>query len=125
MNHSELKQTIKEDIALIKTLEFEIFSARIYYGGLIKLFGNCFWKIGLIVLLSMIYVDYSLMFYNPMSYSELITDVLLYSFFLTGIGFVFLIPMLTQYYLIQIHLQHRIKSGQLLMTKLNQWVNKS
>lgn len=124
MNGTELKHAIKEDISLLRSLDFEVFSVRTYYSGLLSLIGGCFWKMGLIVLCATSYVEASIRNDASIYDSELLSDVFLSSFLMTCVGVLMLLPSLTQYYLIKIHLNQRIQTGQLLVRKLKQvgWV---
>ncbi|USQ15586.1 hypothetical protein J2N86_15680 (plasmid) [Legionella lytica] len=124
MKEMELKQAIKADIALLPSLDFDVVPVRAYYSGLLTLIGGCFWKMGLIVLLATCYVESSLRNGSIFASRELVFDILLSSFLITFVGVVMLLPSLTQYYLIKIHLNHRIQTGSLLVKKLKQvgWV---
>ncbi|MBN9230967.1 MAG: hypothetical protein J0I93_08960 [Legionella sp.] len=124
MNGNELKQAIKEDIALLGSLDFEVFSVRTYYSGLFRIIGGCFWKIGFIVLFATSYVEASIRNGSASYDLELFGDLMMSSLLMTFVGVLMLLPSLTQYYLIKIHLNHRIQTGQLLVKKLKQvgWV---
>lgn len=120
MNGNELKKAINEDISLLSSLDFEVFSVRTYYSGLFRIIGGCFWKIGFIVLFATSYVEASIRNGSALYNWELLCDICISSFFMTFVGVLMLLPSLTQYYLIKIHLHDRIKTGQLLITKLKQ-----
>lgn len=120
MNGAELKKAIKEDIALLPTLDFDIVSERAYYTGLLKIIGGCFWKMGLIILFATSYLEASIRNDSVLQHSELVSDIFFCSLFMTFAGVVMLLPSLTQYYLVKLHLSHRIQTGPLIVKKLKQ-----
>lgn len=129
MSTSELKQAIIQDLNELKYLEIEIIPAKIYYIGLLKLAAGAFWKIGLILFLSILYVF--LTYSNP---DELMREV--YSgvipvpawkkvydalFMTTEMAFIATLVLsrsLRNYFLIQYHLKDSLITGDILVEKL-------
>lgn len=131
MNTKELKQAIIEDVAHLKHLEIDIIPAKIYYTGLLRLAANTFWKIGLVLFLSLLYVF--LTYVDPHTsmtdvywgavrtskfYGEQIQDAAFTAIGITLIAILILIPALSNYYLIRYHLQNQLKTGNFLIHKL-------
>lgn len=131
MNIKELKQAILEDVTHLKHLEIEIIPAKIYYVGLLKLVANAFWKIGLVLFISILYVF--LTYTDPHAsmteaywgvartetfYWEKIQEALFVASGITLIVALVLIPSLNSYFLIQYHLKDQLKTGGLLVKKL-------
>lgn len=131
MNTNELKQAILEDVKHLKHLEIEIIPAKIYYTGLLKLVAHAFWKIGLILFLSILYVF--LTYTDPHAsmteaywgaartsafYGEQIQGALFIATGITLIATLILTPALNTFYLIQYHLKDQLKTGDLLVNKL-------
>lgn len=123
MNSKELKQAIAADLETLKCLDVEIIPARTYYTSLLKLFAGGIWKLALVVFLA---ITFS--FINnpthPMTgtgvYVETVCWAALAAFFMALGTMIFLMPAISQYYLIQYHLQNRLKTGHLLVAKLRQ-----
>lgn len=131
MNTNELKQAILEDIEHLKHLEIAIIPAKIYYTGLLKLAANAFWKIGLVLFLSISYVflthkdpnasmteAYWGVARTPTFYWEQIQEALFVASGITLIALLVLTQALSNYFLIQYHLQDQLQTGDLLVKKL-------
>ncbi|CDZ79414.1 hypothetical protein BN59_03732 [Legionella massiliensis] len=132
MNTNELKQAITEDLKRLKHLDIDIIPAKTYYTGLLKLAFNAFWKLGLVLFLSLLYVyltytePHALM--NEVywgtsktqpSYGEHIQKALFLATGITLIATLLLTPTLNSYYLIHYHLKDKLKTGDLLISKLH------
>ncbi|RAP34903.1 hypothetical protein B1207_14515 [Legionella quinlivanii] len=121
MKHNELQQAIAEDIKRLKQLELDIIPARIYYTGLLKLSWRAFWKIGTVFFFAILYVSLTELHSNALApglYWEQTRDALLASLMMTIAALIVLIPSLIHYFLIQYHLQNQLKTGVLLVKKL-------
>ncbi|RMW99883.1 hypothetical protein [Legionella jordanis] len=121
MNTNELKQAITEDLNRLKHLEIDVIPAKTYYTDLFKLAVNAFWKIGLVLFIAMLYVfltDEHPRAQMPGFYWEQTRDALLATVMMSTAVLIVLLPSLIHYYLIQYHLQHRLKTGALLVKKL-------
>lgn len=131
MNTNELKQAILEDVKHLQHLEIEIIPAKIYYAGLLKLVIAAFWKIGLVLFLSILYVfltntdphasmteAYWGVARTSTFYWEQIQEALFIAIGMTLIAMLVLTKTLRNYFLIQYHLKERLKTGGLLVKKL-------
>ena len=131
MNTNELKQTILEDVKHLKHLEIEIIPAKIYYAGLLKLLISVFWKIGLVLFVSVLYVfltytdphasmteAYWGVARTPTFYWDQIQEALFVASGITLIALLVLTKALSNYFLIQYHLKDQLKTGGLLVKKL-------
>ncbi|MCE3045403.1 hypothetical protein [Legionella sp. 16cNR16C] len=121
MKHSELQQLIAEDINQLMQLELDIIPARTYYTGLLKLAWNAFWKIGTVLFFAIYYVSLTESHPNALTpglYWEQTRDALLASSMMALAALFLLIPSLIHYFLIQYHLQNQLKTGALLVKKL-------
>lgn len=121
MNTKELKQAITEDLNRLNHLEIEVIPARTYYTGLLKLAWNAFWKIGLVLFIAILYVfltNEHPRAQMPGFYWEQTRDAMLATVLMTAAALILLLPSLIHYYLIQYHLEHRLKTGSLLVKKL-------
>jgi hypothetical protein len=121
MNTKELKQAIASDIETLKSLDVEIIPAKIYYMGLFKLMAGGVGKLGLVVFLAIIYASV----HNstpPISgegeYIELIIWSIIAAIFMASCAMLILLSPISQYYLIKYHLKNRLKTGELLVSKL-------
>ena len=131
MNTKELKQAILEDVKHLKHLEIEIIPAKIYYTGLLNLVARAFWKIGLVLFVSILHVfltytdphasmteAYWGVARTPTFYWEQIQEALFIATGITLIALLVLTPALSNYFLIQYHLKDQLKTGGLLVKKL-------
>lgn len=131
MNTNELKQAILDDVKHLKHLEIEIIPAKIYYAGLLKLLISVFWKIGLVLFVSVLYVfltytdphasrteAYWGVARTPTFYWEQIQEALFVASGITLIALLVLTKALSNYFLIQYHLKNQLKTGGLLVKKL-------
>jgi hypothetical protein len=131
MNTNELKQEILEDVKHLKHLEIEIIPAKIYYAGLLKLLISAFWKIGLVLFVSVLYVfltytdphasmteAYWGVARTPTFYWEQIQEALFMAIGITLIALLVLTKALSNYFLIQYYLKDQLKTGGLLVKKL-------
>lgn len=131
MNTHELKQAIIEDLAHLRQLDIEIIPAKTYYRGLLRLAFNAFWKIGIVLFLSFLYVF--LTYPDPHAsmteaywgvartssfYGEQIHTALFMATGITLITVLVLTPTLNSYFLIQYHLKNQLKTSALLINKL-------
>lgn len=120
MNHQELKQAISEDVEKIKHLNPDIIPAKIYYSRLLKLFVTGFWKIWLIVSLTIAYAGIN----HPSNeglareaVSQVISEATLMAFFLSIGAMLLLTPAINFFILFRFHLEKTLKTGALLIRK--------
>ncbi|WP_131793627.1 hypothetical protein [Legionella brunensis] len=116
MNPQQLKQAIAEDIRTIKTLNPEIIPARSYYGGLVKGALSGFWKMFIILFLTLCYVigsDEA----DPTTWSELFTSSSVISFFLSVVAILILLTPISFFVQFQFHLEKKLKTGALIRKK--------
>ena len=123
MNNKELKLAIINDLETLKRLELEIIPARDYYHGVLSLFVNGLWKLGLIVFIAVLWA----MHHHPSNhaiasetFTELVIDAALLAFFMALGAMLLLSIALNHYYLIQYQLKNRLKTGHWLINKLRQ-----
>jgi hypothetical protein len=128
MNTNKFKQAIIEDIEHLKHLEIEIIPATTYYTGLLKLLVGAFWKIGIILFLSILYVF--LTYTDPHTSTTqaywgvtrtstfYIESALFIATGITLIALLVLIPAINNYFLIQYHFKDKLQTGTFLVKKL-------
>lgn len=120
MNHQELKQAISEDVEKIKHLNPDIIPAKIYYSRLLKLFVSGFWKIWLIVSLTIAYAGIN----HPSNeglareaVSQVMREATLMAFFLSFGAMLLLTPVINFFIIFRFHLEKILKTGALLVRK--------
>ncbi|HHF7365613.1 TPA: hypothetical protein ACPSKY_000713 [Legionella bozemanae] len=121
MNHQELKQAISDDVETIKYLNPEIIPAKIYYLRLCTLFVSGFWKMWLIVSLTIAYAGVN----HPSNeglareaVSQIMREATLMAFFLSFGAMLLLTPAINFFILFRFHLEKILKTGTLLVRKL-------
>lgn len=122
MNSQELKQAIVEDIETLKGLSLEIIPASDYYRGLLKLLKGGVFKLGLIAFFVLFYATV----FNP-TYENLKSDYIELAIKSAAIAFsmalcamILLLTAITHYYLFRCHLENKLKTGPLLVKKMQQ-----
>lgn len=116
MDPQQLKQAIAEDIGTIKTLNPDIIPARSYYGGLVKGAFSGFWKMFIILFLTLCYVmgsDET----DPTTWSELFISSSVISFFLSAVAMLILLTPISFFVQFQFHLEKKLKTGALIRKK--------
>ncbi|WP_131795908.1 hypothetical protein [Fluoribacter gormanii] len=116
MDPQQLKQAIAEDMRAIKTLNPEIIPARSYYGGLLKGAFSGFWKMFIILFLTLCYVmgsDGT----DPITWSELLITSSIISFFLSAVAMLILLTPINFFVQFQFHLENKLKTGALIRKK--------
>lgn len=123
MNSQALKEAIGADIETIQSMSVEIIPAREYYSKLFKLVIGGIWKLGLIAFLAIVFSsinDSSHPLIGRNAYVETIVESAIIAFFMAMAAMIMLLPAMTHYYLIRHYLQHRLKTGEMLVKKLKQ-----
>lgn len=123
MKNSTLKALIADDIEAIKSLDIESISAREYYGNIFKLIGGGIWKLGLIACIAIMFS--SIRNSTPPligldAYLEAILKSVMIAFFMGSVAMIFLGSAMNHYFLIRHYLRNRLKTGELLVKKLQQ-----
>ncbi|WP_131783648.1 hypothetical protein [Legionella gresilensis] len=120
MNHQALKEAISEDIETIKNLNPDIIPAKIYYSKLLTLFISGFWKIWLIVSITIAYAGIN----HPSNEglareaaSQVMSESTLMAFFLSFGAMLLLSPSINFFILFRFHLESKLKTGALLVRK--------
>ncbi|HAU1796530.1 TPA: hypothetical protein JBJ46_14885 [Legionella pneumophila] len=116
MDPQQLKQAIAEDMRTIKSLNPEIIPARSYYGGLLKGAFSGFWKMFIILFLTLCYVmgsDET----DPTTWSELVTTSSVISFFLSAVAMLILLTPISFFVQFRFHLEKKLKTGALIRKK--------
>lgn len=121
MNNQELKRAISEDVNTIKGLDPDIIPAKTYYSGLLKLFASGFWKIWLIVSMTIAYSG----IHNPSNdglareaASQVIREATLMAFFMSIVIMLLLTPSINFFIQFRFHLKDKLKTGDLVAKKL-------
>jgi hypothetical protein len=121
MKSQELKSAIAEDIRIIKHLDPDIIPARYYYLNLIRLGLSGFWKIWLIISMTIAYAG----LYHPSTdglarqvASQVIRESALMAFFISLGAILLLTPAINFFILFQFHLENKMKTGRLVTKKL-------
>jgi hypothetical protein len=121
MNHQDLKKAISDDVETIKLLRPEIIPAKIYYARLLMLFVSGFWKIWLIVSLTITYAGIN----HPSNeglareaISQVMNEATLMASFLSFAAMLLLTPAINFFILFRFHLESSLKTGALLVKKL-------
>ncbi|HAT3877919.1 TPA: hypothetical protein I8669_002752 [Legionella pneumophila] len=116
MDPQQLKQAIAEDMRTIKTLNPEIIPARSYYGGLVKGALSGFWKMFIILFLTLCYVmgpDET----DPTTWPELFTSSSVISFLLSAVAMLILLTPISFFVQFQFHLEKKLQTGALIRKK--------
>ncbi|HGO6700359.1 TPA: hypothetical protein ACK8SH_002759 [Legionella pneumophila] len=120
MNHQELKRAISQDVETIMHLNPEIIPAKIYYSQLLKLFISGFWKIWIIISITIAYAGIN----NPSNEglareaaTQVMREATLMAFFLSFGVMLLLSPSINFFILFQFHLEKTLKTGALLVRK--------
>lgn len=123
MNHQELKKAISEDVETIKQIDPEIIPANVYYPSLLKLFASGFWKIWLIVSLTIAYAGIN----HPSNeglageaIAQVMREAILMAFFLSIGAMVLLTPSMNFFIQFKFHLEKKLKVGAICVKKFKQ-----
>lgn len=123
MNNSALKQIIADDIEAMKSLDIETIPAREYYGNIFKLIVGGIWKLGLIACIAIMFSSIR----NPThplvgldAYLETMLSSAMVAFFMALVAMILLGAAINHYFLIRHYLKNRLKTGELLVKKLQQ-----
>ncbi|HAU1150814.1 TPA: hypothetical protein JBI12_02545 [Legionella pneumophila] len=119
MDSQQLKQAIAEDMRAIKTLNPEIIPAKSYYGGLLKGILSGFWKMFLILFLTLCYVmgsDDN----DPTTWSELFITSSVVSSILSAVAMLFFLTPISFFVQFRFHLEKKLKTGALIRKKCSQ-----
>ncbi|OGV25547.1 MAG: hypothetical protein A3F18_00980 [Legionellales bacterium RIFCSPHIGHO2_12_FULL_37_14] len=113
MAHNSFKKTIEEDLITLKTLNFEVIPAKQYYKKLLILFGGTWFKLVAIALVGIFIAVKFNRGYQDEKYYDLPLA------FILSFGFsVFMMGPLIRYYLIQYHLEGKLKIASIIIEKM-------
>lgn len=116
MDPQQLKQALAEDMKIIKTLNPDIIPARSYYGDLLKGVFSGFWKMFIILFLTLCYIMGSDKT-DPITWSELFTTSCVISFFLSTIAMLILFRPISFFVQFRFHLEKKLKTGAIIRKK--------
>lgn len=119
MTDHDFKSLLAADIKTIRMLSPEVIPAKPYYLTLAKAVGNGFWKVWLIIALTLIYPS----LHYPDKYFTtqwVIEGSFILGFFISLPALLILCSPISSFILFRFHLKSRLKTGELLERKFKQ-----